>query len=232
MMKKHILSLLFTCITSISFSQIHEIGFFVGGSNYVGDIGSTSYISPNSIAGGLIYKYNYNPRMAFRGTYSYLPTKGDDANASNPYREQRGISFTNTIHELAIGLEYNFFEYNISEHKTSFTPYILVEAAAFSYKKPERIDLNGNIILRNSISYALPFGIGIKGLLSGNLAYAVETKFRYALVDDIDYTGPYYAPNNAAINLDFGGTDNDWYMFTGISIVYTFGRPACYTDAR
>lgn len=232
MMKKQILSILFTCITSITFSQIHEIGFFVGGSNYIGDIGSTNYLNPSSVAGGLIYKYNYNPRMAFRGMYSYLPVKGDDAKASNPFRQQRGISFTNTIHEFALGLEYNFFEYDVSDHRTSFTPYILVEAAAFSYKKPERIDLNGNVILRNSISYSVPFGLGIKGLLSGNLAYAVEIKARYAIVDDIDYSKRIFSPIDPSVNLNYGGSDNDWYMFTGISLVYTFGRPACYTDPR
>ena len=47
--------------------------------------------------------------MAFRITYSYLPISGDDADASNPFREQRGISFKNNIHEAAIGLEYKFF---------------------------------------------------------------------------------------------------------------------------
>ena len=29
--------------------------------------------------------------------------------------------------------------------------------------------------------------------------------------------------------LNYGGTNRDWYMFTGISLIYTFGRPSCYT---
>lgn len=231
-MNKQFLNILFICITSISFSQIHEIGFFVGGSNYVGDIGSTNYIKPNKLAGALIYKYNYNPRMAFRATYSYLPVSGDDADASNSYRQQRGISFTNTIHEAAVGLEYNFFEYNTREHRTSFTPYILAEFAMFSYQKPEQINDDRTVDLRNSITYAIPFGLGIKGRLSDNLNYAVEIKARYAVVDDIDYSKRLFSPSDPAINLNYGGRDNDWYMFSGISLVYTFGRPACYTDAR
>ena len=28
-------------------SQIYEIGVFVGGSNFIGDVGATNYISPN-----------------------------------------------------------------------------------------------------------------------------------------------------------------------------------------
>lgn len=213
-------------------AQIHEIGLFAGGSNYVGDIGKTNYILPNNFAGGLIYKYNYNPRMAFRGTYSILPVSGDDADASNPFRKQRGLKFSNTLHEFAVGLEYNFFEYNLSVHNKNFTPYILVEAAAFNYKRPTSITEQGVVTLKNSISYSIPFGVGIKGKLTENLAYAFESKFRYALVDDIDYSARMFSPTNPAINLNYGGRDNDWYMFTGFSIVYTFGRPACYTEVR
>ncbi|MDB0610332.1 DUF6089 family protein [Tenacibaculum maritimum] len=64
----------FTAITTQS--QTHEVGFFVGGSNYVGDIGRTNYIYPNKIGGGLIYKHNLNPRIGLRATYSYIPVRG------------------------------------------------------------------------------------------------------------------------------------------------------------
>ena len=98
-MKKYLILLLVTCTTSISFAQIHEIGFFVGGTNYIGDIGSTSYINPNQLGGGIIYKYNLNPRIALRGTLSSLPIQGDDANSGNEFRENRNsapLSFNNT----------------------------------------------------------------------------------------------------------------------------------------
>jgi hypothetical protein len=39
-------------------AQIHEIGVFLGGSNYVGDVGSTTYIAPNEPAFGILYKWN------------------------------------------------------------------------------------------------------------------------------------------------------------------------------
>ena len=34
-------------------SQMHEFGTFLGGSNFIGDIGSSSYIKPNSFSFGL-----------------------------------------------------------------------------------------------------------------------------------------------------------------------------------
>ena len=47
-------------------AQINEIGIFVGGSNYIGDIGPTDYISPNEPTIGLLYKWNRSTRHSYR----------------------------------------------------------------------------------------------------------------------------------------------------------------------
>jgi hypothetical protein len=47
------------------YSQIHEVGVFYG-SNYIGDIGPTTYIAPNEPAFGILYKWNKSPRHAYR----------------------------------------------------------------------------------------------------------------------------------------------------------------------
>ena len=221
-MRGLILSILFVCLVAPLQSQIHEIGIFAGGSNYVGDIGSTNYIHPNKFAGGLIYKYNLNPRIALRGTYTYIPISGDDADASNPYRQNRGFNFSNDVHEFAAGVEFNFFDYNISDYRTSFTPYILAEIAAFNYKSPGSQTSNNTISLKNKFSYTLPVGIGLKGRLADNFAIAFEAGVRFTFEDDLDYT------TDKINSLDFGGNGNDWYTFSGVSIVYTFGRPPCF----
>lgn len=225
-MNKYIFIILFSCLSSHCIAQINEIGVFVGGTNYVGDVGSTNYIKPNDAGIGLIYKWNYNPRIAFRGTLTYLPIKGDDAYASNKVRQARGFSFSNKINELAIGMEFNFFEYDLSSQNKTQTPYILVELAAFNYQRVNNINGNGVASYTDKSSLAIPFGIGYKSKIYGKLAMAIEARFRYTFQDDIDYTTPLFTA------LDFGGTSKDWYMFTGISLVYTFGRPACYANRR
>ena len=202
------------------FGQEYEIGVSIGGTNYVGDIGSTSYINPNKLAGTVFFKYNYNPRVALKATYSYLPIAGDDTKAGSNFRNKRRLSFSNTINEVALGLEFNFYEFDISSEDKSWTPYILVELAAFNYGI---IVGKTTTVNKNKIALALPIGIGFKSKLIGDLAFSLETKFRYTFEDDLDFIS-----NN---NLDFNieGNSNDWYMYTGISIIYTFGRPACYT---
>ena len=135
-MRKSILLIIFISISSISLGQMYEAGIFIGGSNYVGDIGPTNYINPSKIAGAAFIKYNLNPRIALRATYSYLPIKANDLDADTDFRRDRGMNFSNTINELAVGLEYNFYEYDISSDDKTWTPYILLELAVI-LKLPE-----------------------------------------------------------------------------------------------
>ena len=221
-MKNKILFILFAIIAITLQSQTHEIGIFAGGTNYIGDVGRTNYIYPNKLGGGIVYKYNLNPRIALRGTYTYIPVSGNDKNSENLFRQNRGYQFTNNIHEFAAGIEFNFFDYNISNYKTTFTPYILAEIAAFNYSSPIERTSPNTIRLKNKFSYSLPVGVGIKGRLDDHLAIAFEVGARITLIDDLDFT------TDKINSLNFGGTGNDWYMFTGFSIVYSFGRPPCY----
>jgi len=224
-MKKLLLLITFSWITSTSIAQINEIGIMVGGSNYIGDVGSEYYINPNNFMGGIIYKWNMNPRIAFRGTFTYAQIGADDSKATNQARLNRGLRFTNSIKELAVGMEFNFFEYNLNDYKLTQTPYILLEFAAFNYSIVTNETAPNQYQYANQTSFAIPFGIGYKTKLFQAFAIAFEIRARYTFKDNLDY-------NNPNINsLNFGNPNsNDWYMLTGISLVYTFGRPACYAS--
>lgn len=214
-------------ITMTSKAQINEIGLFVGGSNYIGDIGPEYYINPNNFMGGIIYKWNMNPRIAIRGTFTYAAISSDDADATNKARFNRGVRFTNSIKELAVGVEFNYFEYNLDDYRKTRTPYLLVEFAAFNYNvvRSETPPGSQQYNYESKTAYAIPFGIGYKTKLVNDFAIALEIRARYTFVDDIDY-------NNQKINtLKFGNPNsNDWYMLTGVSLVYSFGRPPCYAN--
>lgn len=226
-MKKIILFTAIVFITMTSKAQINEVGLFVGGSNYIGDIGPEYYINPNNLMAGAIYKWNMNPRIAIRGTFTYAEISSDDADATNKARFNRGMRFTNSLKELAVGVEFNYFEYNLNDDSKSRTPYLLVEFAAFNYNAVRSETPPGSLQYNyeSKTAYAIPFGIGYKTRLINDFAIALEIRARYTFVDDIDY-------NNQKINsLKFGNPDsNDWYVLSGISLVYTFGRPPCYAN--
>lgn len=222
-MKKLVLLITFICVTITSKAQIHEVGFFVGGSNYIGDVGPEYYINPNNFMGGLIYKWNMNPRISFRGTFTYAQISSDDIDATNRARYFRGIGFNNSLKELAIGIEFSYFDYNLDSYRDTYTPYLLLEVAAFNYNVATSENAPGQYEYSSKTSFAIPFGIGYKTKLFGDFAMALELRARYTFEDDIDYN------NNEINSLIFGNPNsNDWYILSGISLVYTFGRPPCY----
>jgi hypothetical protein len=222
-MKKLILFISFICITNSSNAQINEIGLFIGGSNYIGDIGSEFYINPNNLMGGIIYKWNVNPQMALRGNFTYAQISANDAKSNNSGRELRGLKFTNTVMELAVGVEYSFFEYNVNSYNHTQTPYLLLQIAAFNHHVVKQEIAPLQYEYGSKISVAIPFGVGYKFKIARDFAMAFEIRAAYTFTDELDY-------NNQNIeSLTFGNpNNNDWYVFTGISFVYAFGRPSCY----
>jgi hypothetical protein len=222
-MKKLVLLFTFLGVTMASKAQLNEVGIVLGGSNYIGDLGPENYINPNEFMGGLIYKWNMNPRIAIRGTFTFAGLSSDDADSDNKARQDRGIRFTNSIKELSLGLEFNFLEYNLDDYRLTHTPYILLEVAAFNYKVAVEETAPREYNYEAKTAFAIPFGIGYKTKLFYDFAIALEVRARYTFADNLDY-------NNSEINsLTFGNPDsNDWYIMSGISFVYTFGRPPCY----
>ena len=133
MMKKKLFVIIFILFTGISIGQINEAGVFLGGSNYIGDIGRTNWIYPNSFAVGAVYKWNMHPRYSIRANYTYSKIIGDDAQSNNSFRKYRDLNFSNSIHELVVGIEFHFFKYSLSKIGYTNTPYILLEAGVVNY---------------------------------------------------------------------------------------------------
>ena len=120
------LAILILSIFSIhsSYSQINELGVFVGGSNFIGDVGATNYISPNQLAIGGIYKWNRSPRHSYRISAIFTDLKGEDINSDDPRRLQRDYSFTNQIIEISAGMEFTFLDFNLHSGRKMSTPYL------------------------------------------------------------------------------------------------------------
>ena len=68
--------------------------------------------------------------------------------------------------------------------------------------------------------------LGIKSNITRNLILAAEVGARYTLSDNIDGSNP---KNTNLEYLRFGNiNNNDWYVFSGVTLTYTFGNKPCY----
>jgi len=218
--------ILFSLFLSLSmYSQIHEVGVFVGGSNYIGEIGPTTYVAPNKLAFGVLYKWNKSTRHAYRLSYTQSEITSNDFDSKEPSRNQRGYRFDNNIKEVSLGLEFNFFEFNLHELGRQFTPYV--------YSGINYTQYNGLFYVDGETKYdsdhgaiAIPMTVGLKTNLNSRFILALEVGARYTLADDIDGSNP---TNENLKQLRFGNlNNNDWYVLSGITLTYTFGQKPCY----
>ena len=204
-------------------AQIHEIGVFVGGSNYIGDVGSTTYIAPNEPAMGILYKWNKNPRLAYRFSLNGAYYSADDLDSDDPGRNQRGYHFKNSIKEVSLGLEFNFFDFNLHEVKRKYTPYV---HSGLNYLRFRESYLNSNQIRteERTGAFAIPMTLGIKSNVWPHVILALEVGARYTFTDNLDGSNP-----KDDTLMKFGNiNNNDWYVFSGVTLTYTFGNKPCY----
>jgi hypothetical protein len=206
-------------------SQIHEVGVFLGGSNYIGEIGPTTYIAPNEPAIGILYKWNKSPRHSYRFSYTQSKITSTDLDSKEPSRSQRGYHFENNIKEVSLGLEFNFFDFNLHELDRQFTPYVHSGISYTQYNGLFFVDGETRSDADHG-AIAIPMTLGVKTNLNGRFILALEVGARYTFADDIDGSNP---TNKNLEQLKFGNiNNNDWYVFSGLTLTYTFGEKPCY----
>lgn len=222
MSKIFISFLCFFTFTSIH-SQINEIGIFLGGSNYIGDVGSTTYIAPNKPAFGILYKWNRSTRHAYRFSYTQSKISGNDRDSKETGRYNRGYSFKNNLKELSAGLEFNFFDFNLHEERPKFTPYVYSGLSYFFY---DELYVVSGVTHKNGIKsdIAIPMTLGVKTNFSRNFVLGLEVGARYTFTDNLDGSNP----SNDSLARFGNINNNDWYVFSGATLTYTFGEKPCY----
>ncbi|WP_224483940.1 DUF6089 family protein [Robertkochia aurantiaca] len=216
--------LFLTCFAS---AQTYEIGAFAGGSNYIGDVGPTTYINPNSVAIGGLAKWNLSNRYSYRLSVIYTQLQSDDADSENSARQQRDFSFENDLLEVSVGMEFNFVEFNLHDFSNPVTPYIY---GGVSYVRYNDLYFEGNTAEhnRNKSTFAIPMALGVKGKIGTRFVLGGEIGARYTFTNNLDGSDP--GTQDVGINpVRFGNSfSDDWFVFTGVTLTYTFGKKPCY----
>ncbi|WP_019037107.1 DUF6089 family protein [Psychroflexus tropicus] len=235
-MRYILIGILLVCGIQRSQAQTYEIGLMLGGTNFVGDVGSASFMSPkdylstDKISYGAIAKWNRSPRHAFRLSAMRINTFGNDLRSDEPRRFNRGYAFKSSINEISLGLEFNFLEWDLHALKRPlFTPYIYTGPTYF-FTNEFILENNELVEGESTSSFALPLVFGVKGTLSRHWILAAEFGARYTFSDNLDGSNP--EEINSQTNYPtFGNSNmNDWYIFSGITLTYTFGRKPCYCN--
>lgn len=206
-------------------AQTYEIGLFAGGANNIGDVGRTNFVLPSGPAFGGLFKWNKSKRYAWRASVIYGSFKADDSKSDITSRQQRGFVLDHSVLEASAGLEFNFLEYNLHRVGPAFTPYLYTGLTYFRYDynyfdASQLQDTN-----QKDGSFAIPMTVGLKARLNQFLILGAEVGARYTFTDNLD------ASNPVGSNFEqfrFGNIfSDDWYVFSGFTLTYTFGRKPC-----
>ena len=244
MTKLKLFSLFFILNLATIWAQQYEFGIVVGGGNYVGDIGREYYFYPNKPGGGIVFKRTVNQWFSIRLNINYFQISAKDSEAESLGRRARNFSTEAQLFNFDLGVEYNFIARNPflklqSIHK--ITPYFFTGIGLGNYAGNfYRNDVNDKAkesgYKFNGTNLNIPMVLGLKYKASSHFLIALETGAYYFLTDNLDGTGSFYGNEERVIRSGLIPTtnthSNDWYTFTSISFIYTFGDLSCYFNLR
>lgn len=211
-MIKNILIATILLVSGISHAQKHELGLFIGGSGYLGDIGHDrigQILSQQSPALGFIHKMNLHEHISLRSSFQIGMIKGDDISSKNPNKQARKLSFQSRIIDLSVGVEFNFYEFTVHRNEISYSPFIFAGLSFFSFNPQAKnndgkwtdlqpIGTEGQGTLASNknkyelTSWAIPFGLGYKANIGDKLGLSLEWTWRASKTDYLDDVSSYY----------------------------------------
>jgi len=189
----------------------HDIGIFLGGAYYIGDLNPVKHFFMTQPAGGIFYRFNLNYRLAFRGGINFGTIQADDSQSKNADQLERNLNFKSRIVEMYAQAEFNFWEYKVGTTGYIFAPYIFAGIAGFQFNPQANygnqwIDLKAlstegqGTSLNHTKPYSLyqvslPFGLGFKLALSKQIGIGFEWGARKTFTDYLDdVSGTYVDP--------------------------------------
>lgn len=195
-------------------AQVSEIGITGGVSYYIGDINPLRHYPTNTrFGGGLLYRYNFDPRYALRLQGLYTRLEAYDADARDPLQQRRNLGFRTNLFEASALLEINFLKFRSLDRKDDhlWTPYVFVGLAYFHFNPQAFLDdtwydlqplgTEGQGSSAGGDPYKLdvmsiPFGVGFKFAMTDRLDLGVEWGLRRTYTDHLDDVSGIYVDND------------------------------------
>ncbi|MBK8502580.1 MAG: outer membrane beta-barrel protein [Saprospiraceae bacterium] len=191
--------------TNLFGQQGFELGGWIGGAFYFGDLNTQFDVTHPGPAFGGIARYNFNNRLCARLGINYGFLRADDANSDNAFEQRRNINFRTHLGDVSGHFEFNFFPYIHGSRDYFYTPYLFAGASLFTYnpyavyhgeKTPPLRELGteGQFIGEEypSLQRALNYGGGLKFDITDEWSINVEVSFRKVFTDYLDDVSTVY----------------------------------------
>ncbi len=176
-----------------------EAGLWGGTAFYLGDLNTEFRFNRPNLAGGVALRYNFNHRLAARGSFNVGRVEARDSDSQNTFELERNLSFYSNVYDLTGQFEFNFLPYYHGSPEYFFTPYGFVGFSVFGFNPKALAPGGQTIILQplgtegqpqgkeySQVSAALAYGVGIRWDLSYELSMDVSLSMRNTLTDYLD----------------------------------------------
>ena len=206
--------LLFMAVPFLTFAQDWHVGGFVGISNYSGDLTQQrvdmKYTRP---ALGLLVRKDINRYLSVRGAITWGIATGADSTNSAKDLKARNLSFRSNVLEGSVIGEFNFLDLD----EKGFTPYVFVGIGVFGFD-PTAKDQSGNRVRLRPLgtegqglpqyptrvpydlwAISIPFGAGVKAILSDKWTLGFEIGLRPTTTDYLDDVSTNYVDKNTLL---------------------------------
>ena len=182
-----------------------ELGAMAGPSFYMGDANLNGFYKNVTVAGGLMGRYNINPRMSLKFDLAYGSVKGDATMGANkfPEMDEREWKFNNPLVDLGCQYEISFWGFGTGGgykgHKR-LTPYIQL-GLGFTY-------------CNDAFTMNIPVGFGVKYKVKPRWNVGIDWTMRFSMSDKFDgIEDPYHIKSGFLKN-------KDSYSWTMIYVSY------------
>lgn len=208
-----------------------ELMFGVSAANFLGELGGRDQIgspfiwdlelSQTKPGASFAYRYHIAERQALRASFAYAILAGNDNLTSEPFRNNRNISFKTDLFELGLIYEYHFFKeelghvYDLRGVKGTKSSrvglYVFAGVCGFHFDpqsqfqnswvrlRPLRTEgqgLPGGAEEYSNISWGIPMGVGVRKSFSKQWSGGVELRYVKTFTDYLDdVSGSYYNPD-------------------------------------
>ncbi len=214
-MTRKILTVIFAIIFTLSakaqfeYVQQGEFGITAGAAHYFGDLNTRARINRPKPALGIFYRKQFGNYIGLRLSAHFAQLGYSDKYSKNEFQKTRNLSFNTNIWELAVQGDFNFFKFIPQSLDHLFTPYVTLGIGLFSYDPYAYLNgqkeflrplgtegQNSGYLGRkeySTMSYCIPFGVGIKYNLSEKINISFEVAHRFTGTDYIDDVSTTYA---------------------------------------
>ena len=215
--KLFVFGLLLFCSATVSHADDleyrYEWGGMAGAACYYGDANYNGFLQNVNLMGGIVGRYNINPRFAIKGNLAVAKISGNTADGDNRF-PGGDVNFTRTLYDLGAQLECNFFAYGHgAKYKGTrrLTPYFFA-GLGFTYA-PEPLE--------NVFTLNIPLGAGVKYKVAPRWNVGCELSFRFTMSDNLDVTNSTAPILNDPYSIKSSGFKNkDSYSFLSFFVTY------------